>query len=117
VPQIDADGNERGGVLLPEISVPLATIAGWNLRDPSIGAPDQRVSFEASYFPFPKTPADRQKNGDPRKSIAERYASREDYLNRYAKETDSLVKQRWILPEDRKALLERAEQEWNEATK
>jgi len=117
VPQIDNDGNERDGVLLPEISVPLATIAAWNLRDPSIGAPDQRVSFEASYFPFPKTPRDRQKNGDPRKSIAERYASREDYLDRYAKETDSLIKQRWILPEDRKALLERAQQQWNEAAK
>ena len=46
VPQVDADGNERDGVRLPEISVPLATYASWNLRDPSIGAPDQRVSFE-----------------------------------------------------------------------
>ena len=43
--------------------------------------------------------------------------SREDYLDRYAKETDLLVKQRWILPEDRKALLERAERQWNEAAK
>ena len=74
VPQVDADGNERDGVRLPEITVPLATYTGWNLRDPSIGAPDQRVSFEASYLPFPKTAADRQKTGDPRKSIAERYA-------------------------------------------
>jgi len=34
VPQTDADGNERDGVRLPEIIVPLATIAAWNLRDP-----------------------------------------------------------------------------------
>ena len=54
VPQVDADGNERDGVHLPEITVPLATYAGWNLRDPSIGAPDQRVAFEASYLPFPR---------------------------------------------------------------
>ena len=33
-------------VRLPEISVP--TYASWNLRDASIGAPDQRVSFEDS---------------------------------------------------------------------
>ncbi len=98
VPQVDADGNERDGVRLPEITVPLATYTGWNLRDPSIGAPDQRVSFEASYIPFPRTAAERQKTGDPRKSIAERYTSRDDYLGRYKKAADNLVQQRWILP-------------------
>jgi Alpha/beta hydrolase domain len=117
VPQVDADGNERDGVRLPEIVVPLATYASWNLRDPSIGAPDQRVSFEASYLPFPKTAAERQKTGDPRKSIAERYANREDYLTRCGRALDELVKQRRILAEDRPALLHRAEQEWDEAAK
>lgn len=117
VPQVDADGNERDGVRLPEISVPLATYTGWNLRDPSIGAPDQRVAFEASYLPFPKTAADRQKTGDPRKSIAERYADLSAYLSRYTAAVDDLVKQRWILPEDREALIHRGEEEWAEATK
>jgi hypothetical protein len=112
VPQVDVDGNERDGVRLPEISVPLATYAGWNLRDPSIGAPDQRVAFEASYLPFPRTAAERQKMGDPRKSIAERYANREDYLKRYTAAVDDLVQERWILPEDRAALIHRGEQEW-----
>ena len=60
--------------------------------------------FEASYLPFPKTAADRQKTGDPRKSIAERYANREEYLTRYAAAIDDLVQQRWVLPEDRAAL-------------
>jgi hypothetical protein len=117
VPQVDADGNERDGVRLPEITVPLATYASWNLRDSSIGAPDQRVSFEASYVPFPKTAADGQKSGDARKSIAERYSSREDYLNRYGRALDELVKQRWILEEDRASLLRRADQEWSEVVK
>ena len=85
VPQVDADGNERDGVRLPEITVPLATYTSWNLRDPSIGAPDQRVAFEASYLPFPKTAAERQKTGDPRKSIAERYSDRDDYLSKYTR--------------------------------
>jgi hypothetical protein len=117
VPQVDADGNERDGVRLPEIRVPLATYASWNLRDPSIGAPDQRVSFEASYLPFAKTTADRQKSGDPRKAIAERYASREAYLAQFTTALDELVKEHWILPEDRAAMLHRGEQEWDEATK
>jgi hypothetical protein len=117
VPQVDADGNERDGVRLPEITVPLATYASWNLRDPSIGAPDQRVSFEASYIPFPKTAAERKKLRDPRKSIAERYTGREDYLSRYTQALDQLVKQHWILEEDRSAMLLRAGQEWDEAVK
>jgi hypothetical protein len=116
VPQVDADGNERDGVRLPEVTVPLATYASWNLRDPSIGAPDQRVSFEASYLPFPKTAADRQKTADPRKSIAERYSGREEYMTRYKKAVDDLVKERWILPEDQDALIRRGDQEWAEAT-
>lgn len=117
VPQVNEDGNEREGVRLPEITLPLATYASWNLRDPSIGAPDQRVSFEDSYIPFAKTAAERQRNGDPRRSIEERYPSQKDYLSRYTKAADDLVKERWILPEDRDALLKRGDQEWAEATK
>jgi hypothetical protein len=103
-------------VRLPEITVPLATYASWNLRDASIGAPDQRVSFEDSYIPFPKTAAQRQRSGDPRRSIEERYGSREEYIIRYTKAVDDLVQQHWILPEDREAVLARGEQEWAQAT-
>jgi hypothetical protein len=117
VPQVDADGNERDGIRLPEFAAPLATYAPWNLRDPSIGAPDQRVAFEASWIPFPKTAADRERTGDPRKSIEERYKSKEAYLHRYSDALDQLIKDRWILPEDRDAVLARGEQEWDFATK
>jgi hypothetical protein len=112
VPQVDEDGNEVGGIRLPEISVPLATYTGWNLRDPLIGAPTQRLPFEGSFIAFPKNAAARKESGDPRKSIAERYAGREHYLKRFADATDELIKERWILPEDRAALLERGAREW-----
>ena len=115
VPQVDDDGNERDGVRLPELTVPLGTYAGWNLRDPSIGAPGQRVSFEASYIPFARTKAERRQEGDPRKSLEERYGSREDYLDRFAHALDELIGQRWILPEDRDALLRRGRQDWEDA--
>jgi len=116
VPQVDSDGNETDGVRLPEITVPLATVTGWNLRDPSIGAPAERVSFEGSWIPFAQTADERKKAGDPRPSIAERYASEEDFLRRYSQALDKLVSARWILPEDRAALLDRAKQEWIQAT-
>ena len=116
VPQVDADGNERDGVRMPEMVVPLATYTGWNLRDPSIGGADQRVSFEASYVPFAKTMEERVAARDPRRSIAERYTNRFEYLTRYATALEALVKENWILEEDRSALQHRAEEEWVQAT-
>ncbi|HZX90899.1 MAG TPA: alpha/beta hydrolase domain-containing protein [Rudaea sp.] len=117
VPQVDADGNERDGIRLPQHAVPLATYTGWNLRDPSIGAPTERVSFEGSYIAFAKTAAAREAVHDPRKSIAERYASREEYLSRYSAVVDDLVRQHWLLEEDRAALIQRGGQEWDAAMK
>jgi hypothetical protein len=117
VPQVNEDGNELDGVRLPELTVPLATYTGWSLRDPSIGAPDQRCAFVGSYVAFARTAEERKKLSDPRKSIAERYAGREDYLARFTQALDELVAARWILPEDRAAMLQLGEREWVEATK
>ena len=115
VPQVDSDGNETDGIRLPELAAPLGTYTGWNLRDPSIGAPEQRVAFEGSYIPFAKTAADRHNARDPRKSVAERYGNRDDYLDRYSHALDTLVEQHWVLPEDRGALMLRGQQEWEDA--
>lgn len=117
VPQVNADGNERDGVQLPEIVVPLATYTGWNLRSPAIGAPNQRVPFEGSYFPFPRNKSERARSGDPRLSIEERYTGQADYLKKYGAAVDRLISERWILSEDREPLLQRGKAEWDEATK
>ncbi len=112
VPQSDPDGNDLGGVRLPELQVPLATYTGWNLRDPSIGAPDQRVSFLGSWIPLARTAEERKKAGDPRLSIAERYASREEYMSKFELASKQLVDQRFLLQEDLPAMLERGKLEW-----
>ncbi|MGB6603987.1 MAG: alpha/beta hydrolase domain-containing protein [Steroidobacteraceae bacterium] len=117
VPQVDADGNELSGVRLPEITVPLATYTGWNLRDPTIGAPTLRVPFEGSYLPFPRTAEEAGIKRDPRRPIAVRYPGRAQYLQRFGAALDELVRERWILPEDRAALLERGGDEWDLAMK
>jgi hypothetical protein len=117
VPQVDEDGNERGGIRLPQVTVPLATYASWNLRDPSIGAPEQRVSFEGSYLPFAKTAEERKKSGDPRKSIAERYSGRGEYMKRFERALTELIRKKYVLEEDRSALLKLAEQEWELVSK
>ncbi|MFI4867922.1 MAG: alpha/beta hydrolase domain-containing protein [Steroidobacterales bacterium] len=115
VPQVDPDGNERGGIRLPEFSAPLATYTPWNLRDASIGAPDQRVAFEGSFLPFAKDAATRQLAGDPRPSVSERYRDRGDYLERYTAALDALIRDRYLLAEDRAALLHSAGEEWDYA--
>jgi hypothetical protein len=113
VPQSDSDGNDLGGVRLPELQVPLATYTGWNLRDPSIGAPDQRASFLGSWIPLAKTAEERKKSGDPRMSIAERYTSQEEYMNKFEQAAKKLIEQRFLLQEDLPAILERGKTEWN----
>ena len=49
--------------------------------------------------------------------LAGSYASREAYLAQFTQATDALIQQRWILPEDRAALLQRAAQEWDYLTR
>jgi len=104
-------------VSLPELRVPLASYTGWNLRDPSIGASDLRLSFYGSFIPFAKTKAERDKTGDPRLSIAERYGSREDYIRKFREAATELMRERFLLPEDLPGLMERGSREWDEVTK
>ena len=113
VPQVDADGNDVGGIRLPELAVPLATITGWNLRAPERGAPEEMTEFYGAIFPFAKTADERQRSHDPRRSIGERYASRNEYLKRVQEVADRLIQQRFVLPQDREFVVERAARLWD----
>jgi len=113
VPQVDRDGNETSGVLLPELAAPLATYTGWNLRDPKIGAPDAIANMIGSYIPFAKTKAEREKNGDPRLSIAERYENKEAYLGRVDRAAAALVKDRFLLEGDLPKIRAAAAARWD----
>ena len=108
VPAVDEDGNVRAGIRLPEIAVPLATYAGWSYRDKSIGAPDRLAGEIGSYIPFARTRAERDKNGDPRLSLEERYRNRDEYLGKYATAALELVEKRYLLAEDVADLLKHA---------
>lgn len=117
VPQVDADGNDLGGVRLPELEVPVATYTGWNLRDPKSGMPRERVSFLGSFFPLAKTKADAAAARDPRKPIAERYQSHDDYLTRFSAAAKKLADDRFLLPDDIESLTKRGAEEWDLVTK
>jgi hypothetical protein len=115
VPQVDADGNERAGVRTPEQAVPVATYTGWNFRSPSIGAPTQLVSLMGSSIPFAKTAADRRA-GDPRRSVAERYPTRERYLTLAREQLAKLIKEGYLLAADEAPMMKRMEEHWTLAT-
>ena len=113
VPAVDTDGNEVAGIRPPELAAPLATFAGWNPRHPDQGAPGDLMSMMGSTLAFPLTRADRERTGDPRPSIAERYPSRAAYLERVRAATLRLVAARHVLAEDVEAIVERAGRLWD----
>jgi hypothetical protein len=98
---------------MPELAVPVATYTGWNLRSPEIGAPKMLSSQYGSFIPFARTKAERMKSGDPRLSLEERYAGKDDYLKKFAAAAKSLADQRYLLPEDVQALAQRGAAEWD----
>jgi hypothetical protein len=112
VAAVDADGNERAGIRLPDISVPLATYTGWNVRHPDVGGPGQMLALLGSTIPFPATRAERQATGDPRPAIEERYASREDYLCQVQQAAEALVRQGYLLAEDLPTVADQAAQRY-----
>jgi hypothetical protein len=113
VPQVDADGNDVGGIQMPEVKVPLASYTGWNRRDAAIGAPTEMLSYTGSWIPFPLTKEERLKSGDPRKSVEERYSSRRAYLDKIDQAAHALLDSGFVLESDLPLLHERAAREWD----
>jgi hypothetical protein len=117
VPQVDEDGNDRAGIRLPDLIAPLATYTGWNFRNPVIGGTDQLVDLTGSAIPFAKTKAEREARKDPRRSIEERYPSKEAYLAAARAAADALVKNGYLRAEDVPAIMTRAGDTWQFATR
>lgn len=113
VSQVDADGNEVGGIRLPELAVPLATVSGWAFRSERIGAPTELLALAGSYLPFAPTKAAREASGDPRLSIEERYTGREDYLRKIEAAARQLVTEGYVLSDDVEGIVQRATQHWD----
>ncbi|MDA1258287.1 MAG: alpha/beta hydrolase domain-containing protein [Chloroflexi bacterium] len=117
VSDVDDDGNEIGGITHPDVSVPLATSTPWNLRHPDVGAPDQIIGLtggpRGSTLPFARTAAERESTGDRRPSIAERYSSRDHYLQLVKEKAVALVADRYMLEEDVERVVEQAGVRWD----
>ena len=104
VPKTDADGRDVAGLHLPTLEAPAATHAGWNLR--KLGFSEGELcDNNGSMIPFAATREERQKNNDPRLSMAERYPNDGDRAAAIAKAAQQLVKDRLLLEEDTKLFI------------
>jgi hypothetical protein len=101
---------------LPDVAVPLATYTGWNVRHEEMGQGGLMTSGAPLFgttLPFLARGAKREESGDPRKSIDERYASRNDYLARVRAAAQTLVGERYLLEEDVWPIVEVAGEKWD----
>jgi hypothetical protein len=99
VARTNAEGSPIGGVVPPEITVPIATYSGRNYRAPGFAQGDL-CNINGSYIPLAVTRAERLANKDPRLSLEERYKSQADFSAKRKAAAERMVKERLLLPED-----------------
>ena len=113
VPQVDTLGNDRGGVPSVETLAPLATYTGWQLLPwgfPS--APDQLAAYTGSFFPLFRTEVERRAAADQRPSVERLYPTQAAYQRAVARAVRTLIRGRFLLPEDSALVSARADSVW-----
>jgi hypothetical protein len=101
VPTVGPDGNELGGVRMPEVAVPLAKYRGWNYVD-APNAPKGWVNdMVGSTLPLPVA------------EVQKRYESKVKYQNLVREKALEMVKDRLLLERDVEPVVNRAGQAWD----
>ena len=112
VSEIDDTFNEIAGIRLPDLTVPVGTYTGWNLRHPDIGNTVLFIGITGGLagwtLPLSKTREDREGSRDPRFSITELYSSRKEYLRQVTNAAETLVTEGYLLTEDVTPIVDRA---------
>ena len=109
VPRVNADGNDQGGLPLPETAAPLGTYTGWNVSLPPL--PDLASAGLADAFePFARTRRDRER--DPRRAPVDRRALQ--WTQGLSQPVSQAAEDRAATsaPEDVRAVLRRADAMW-----
>jgi hypothetical protein len=115
VPAVDEDGNETGGIRLPDLTVPVGTHTGWNPRSPETGSPEQIIPMQGFTRWFAFAESQRSSTDDPRFSLNERYGDRASYLAKVREAAQRLIEQGYALAEDLELLVENAAERYDAA--
>lgn len=113
VPQCDADGNDLGGIRVPDVAVPLGTGTGWVFRPAAFGSPQDFYLLRGAWVPFAKTKAEREDANDPRPSLEERYGNKAAYLAQVKAAVQKLIEQRFLTAADLELQLKQASERWD----
>jgi hypothetical protein len=113
VPQCDADGNDLGGIRVPDVAVPLGTGTGWVFRPAEFGSPNDFYLLRGAWVPFAKIKAEREAANDPRLSLEERYGSKDTYLDQVKASVQKLIEQRFLTGADLEPQLKQASERWD----
>lgn len=113
VPQVDADGNDLGGISMPDIAVPLGTATGWVFRPAEFGSPHEFYLLRGAWVPFAKTKAQREAADDPRLSLDERYVSKDQFMAKVKAVIERLIEQRLMMGTDLEPQMKQASERWD----
>jgi len=108
VPRVSEVGIDLGGVEVPVVGVPTATLTGWNLRRAPF-ADGELCELNGMFLPLKVTKAQANKAHDPRPSLQELYKSHEGYVEAVKRFVQRSVEERFLLPEDADAAVRDAE--------
>ena len=97
---------KRGGLRLPDRLLPLATFTGFGAQKDKNGP----LCAAGAAIAFAANKADREKSGDTRPALVERYGSRAYFVATMRVIADKLVKERLLLKEDADAYVAAARQ-------
>ncbi len=108
VPRTDADGHDVAGIRVPGVQAPLATHTGWAVRAAEYAGNDL-CDAAGQRLALPRTRAERLAHGDPRPSIAERYATAAAYVAAVERSARNLHRDHLLLAEDVERMVAEAE--------
>jgi hypothetical protein len=108
---VDDDGNERAGIRLPDVAVPLATYTGGTSEIVDGGRPAISLRCSARQFHFQSPPARAAPRS--RRSIDERYPTRDDYIDKVRAAADALVRKGYLLVDDIERIVQRSTDNWD----
>ena len=111
VPTTDEDGNDLAGIRPVEVQVPVGTYTGWATRRAPF-AEGEDCGNQGQFIPFRATRQERERTGDPRLSIEERYESFQAYRTQVAQAVAALAADGFVLDEDMDALNALADAGW-----
>jgi len=101
LPAIGADGNEVGGIRMPEVEVALARYRGWNYVANEFAPKNYVNSMVGSTLPLPVA------------ELKKRYGSKERYQSLVKEKALAMVKERLLLEQDVEPVTARAGQAWD----